>query len=107
MLRVFQRRILRVSYGPANDSGIWSARYSNELYTVYREVDTVSYGPANDSGIWSARYSNELYTVYREVDTVRVVKIGTLKWLGQLCGMQELDHCRTFTVLKPEGARLL
>jgi len=78
MLRVFQRRILRVSYGPANDNGIWSARYSNELYTVYREVDTV-----------------------------RVVKIGTLKWLGQLCGMQELDHCRTFTVLKPEGARLL
>jgi hypothetical protein len=76
MLRIFERRILRVIYGPVNDNGIWRARYSNELYRVYHEVDTV-----------------------------RVVKIGRLEWLGQLCRRQELDHCRKVTGLKPEGTR--
>ena len=76
MLRIFERRILRAIYGPTNDNGIWRARYSNELYTVYREVDTVG-----------------------------VVNIGRMKWLGQLCRMQELDHCGKVTVLKPEGTR--
>jgi len=31
MLRIFEGRILRVIYGPVNDSGIWRARYCNEL----------------------------------------------------------------------------
>ena len=26
-----------------------------------------------------------------------------MKWLGQLFRMQELDHCRKLTLLKPEG----
>ena len=74
MLRIFERRILRAIYCPTKDNGIWRARYSNELYSVYREVDTV-----------------------------KVVKIGRLKWLGQLCRVQEMDHCRKVTVLKSEG----
>jgi hypothetical protein len=34
-----------------------------------------------------------------------VVKIERLRWLGQLFRMQELDPCRKFTVLKPDGTR--
>jgi hypothetical protein len=33
-----------------------------------------------------------------------VIKIGILKWLGQLFRMQELDPCRQLAVLKPEGS---
>jgi len=38
---------------------------------------------------------------------VKVIKIGRLRWLGQLFRMQELDPCRKLTVLKPEGTRSL
>jgi len=50
--------------------------------------------------------NNELYTLYDEPDIVKVTKIGkTEVWLGHLCRMQELDPCRKFTQLKPEGTR--
>jgi hypothetical protein len=42
-----------------------------------------------------------------ELDMVKVIKIGRLRWLGQLIRMQELDPCRKLTVLKPEGTRRL
>jgi hypothetical protein len=32
MLQIFERRILRMIYGPINDNGIWRTRYNNELY---------------------------------------------------------------------------
>jgi len=41
MLRIFERRILRMIYGPINDNGIRRTRYSNELYKLYDELDTV------------------------------------------------------------------
>jgi hypothetical protein len=31
ILQIFERRILRVSYSPINDSGIWRTGYNNEL----------------------------------------------------------------------------
>ena len=34
-----------------------------------------------------------------------MIKLGRLKWLGQLLSMQELDLCRKLTVIKPEGTR--
>jgi hypothetical protein len=71
MLRIFERRVLRVTDGPISDNGIKRARYSNEPHMVYHELDTV-----------------------------KVVKIGRLKWLGQLFRMQEMDHCRKVAVLK-------
>ena len=41
--------------------------------------------------------------VYDELDIVKLIKIGRLKWLGQLLRMQEMDPCRKLTVFKPEG----
>jgi hypothetical protein len=43
--------------------------------------------------------------LYDELDIVKVIKIGRLKWLGQLLRIQELDPCRKLTVLKPEDTR--
>jgi hypothetical protein len=36
-----------------------------------------------------------------------VIKIGLLRWLGDLFRMQELDPCRELTVLKAEGTGLV
>ena len=65
------------------------------------------YGPIKDSGVWRTGYSSELYTLYNEPDIVKVVKTGRLRWLGQLCRMQELDPCRQLTVITAEGTRLV
>jgi hypothetical protein len=45
-------------------------------------------------------------TLYGEADVVKVVKIGRLRWQGDLFRMQELDSCRKLTVLKPEALDL-
>ena len=41
--------------------------------------------------------------LYNEPNIVKVIKTGRMRWLGHLCKMEELDPCRKFTVLKPEG----
>jgi len=43
VLGVFERKILRVIFEPTNDNGEWRIKYSNELYTLYKESDTVTY----------------------------------------------------------------
>jgi len=37
MLRIFEKRILRMIYGPVNDTGKWRAGHSNEFCTLYDE----------------------------------------------------------------------
>jgi len=34
-----------------------------------------------------------------------LIKVGTLRWLGHMFGMQELDPCRELSVLEPEGTQ--
>jgi len=63
------------------------------------------YGPLKVNGIWRTVYSNELYTLYDELDMAKVIKVGRLRWLGHHFRMYELDSCRKLTVLKPEGTR--
>jgi hypothetical protein len=36
---------------------------------------------------------------------VKLIKMGTLRWLGHFFRMKELDPCRRLTLLKPEGTR--
>jgi hypothetical protein len=59
--------------------------------------------PVNDNGLWRTIYNNELYKLSDELEIVKVVKTRILRWLGHVFSMQELDPCRTRTVLKPEG----
>ena len=35
MLRIFERRILRMLYSPIKYNGKWRTKYNNELYTFY------------------------------------------------------------------------
>jgi hypothetical protein len=76
VLRIFERRILRLIFGPIKDTGKWRTRYSNEFYTLYDELDIA-----------------------------KVIKTRRLRWLGHLFRMQEVDPCRKLTVLKPVGIR--
>ena len=51
MLRVFERRILRMIHSPVNYNGILGTGYNNELYTHYDELD-LAWSKYEDCGVW-------------------------------------------------------
>jgi hypothetical protein len=46
-LRTFERRILRRIYGPACENGVCRIKYNDELYGLYKDLDTASRGEAS------------------------------------------------------------
>jgi hypothetical protein len=38
-LRIFERRILRKIYGPTCENGAWRIKFSDELYSLYKDPD--------------------------------------------------------------------
>jgi hypothetical protein len=87
-----------LTYG--NEFWPLSKKDGNTLWIFERRL---IYSPVNENGVRRTRYNSELYTLYNESDIVKVDKIGRLRWLGRLLGMQESDPCRKLTLLKPEG----
>jgi len=75
------------------------------LRTFERRMSGMMYGPVTDNGIWRTGYSDEPDALCDELDTGRMAKIGKLRWLGFLSGIQEEERCRKRTLLKPEGTR--
>jgi len=41
-LGVFERKILRIIYGPTCEVAVWRSRYNEELYRLYDEADVVT-----------------------------------------------------------------
>jgi hypothetical protein len=74
MLRIFERKILRMIYGHINVNGRWRTKYNSELYTLHDELDAV-----------------------------KMIKIGILRCMRHAFRMQELDPCRKLTILKQKA----
>jgi hypothetical protein len=78
MLRNFERRILRIIFGPVNDNAIWRTRWHSEIYTVHNEPDKG-----------------------------KLAKIGRLRWLGHPFKIEGLDPCRKLRKLSTYTRRQL
>ena len=76
ILGVFERKILRVIFGPTNNNGEWRIKYNNELHTLYKDRDIITY-----------------------------IKINRLKWAGHVIRMEEQSATRRFLVAVVEGRR--
>jgi hypothetical protein len=63
------------------------------------------YSPIKANYIWRSTYNHELYKLCTELDVVKVIKVGWLRWLGQLSRMQEQNPRTKLTLHKPEGTR--
>ena len=37
------------------------------------------YGPVCEMGVWWIRYNQELYALFRDVDTIKYIKLARLK----------------------------
>ena len=75
---IFERRILRIIYGPVNDTGIWRTRYNNE----YDELDIVK-----AITTWRLRWLGHLFRM-QEVGPCR--KLTVLKPEGTTVGKPKL-----------------
>jgi hypothetical protein len=62
------------------------------------------YGPIKEHGVCRSRSNHELYKLCNEPAIVKVIKVGRLKWLGQLFRTHEQNPCRKLALHKPEGA---
>ena len=65
----------------------------------------VIFRPTNDNGEWRIKYSNELYTLYKESDIVTYIKINRLKWAGHVIRIVEPSATRRVLVAVAEGRR--
>jgi hypothetical protein len=70
-----------------------------------RKILNRIYSQIKENVIWRSRFNYEVYRVHNEPDIVKVNKVGRLRWLGQLCRMQEKNPCRKLNLHKPEGTR--
>jgi len=70
-----------------------------------RKILRRTYGPICEEEIWRSRYNEELYRLYDEADLVTTVKSTRLRWAGHVNRMQDNLPCKKITLDKPEGRR--
>jgi hypothetical protein len=75
-LGVFERKFLRVIFGPTNDNGEWRIKYNDELHTLYKENDTVTY-----------------------------IEINRLRWAGHVVRLEGQSATRRVLTAVVEGRR--
>jgi hypothetical protein len=63
------------------------------------------YDPTCENDVWRIKYNDELYGLYKDLDTVRVIKVTRLRWLGHLLRMEENSPCKKITFSQPEGSQ--
>jgi hypothetical protein len=63
------------------------------------------YGPSYVSGVWTIKYNDELYKLFKEPNIVQTIKINRLKWLGHIRRMEESSLCKKLTFSHLEGCR--
>jgi len=73
------------------------------LGVLERKILRTTFGPTNDNREWRIKYSNELYTLYRESDTVTYIKMNRLKWAAHVIGVEEQSATGRVVVVAEEG----
>jgi hypothetical protein len=63
------------------------------------------FGPTNENWEWRIKYSNELYTLYKESDRVTYIKVNRLRWAGHVIQLEEQSPATRVLVAVVEGKR--
>jgi hypothetical protein len=75
------------------------------LAVFERKILRIIYGPICEGAASRTRYNEELYHLYDETDLVTTVRITRLRWAGHIVRMQDNLPCKKITLDKPEGRR--
>ena len=70
-----------------------------------RKILRVIFGPVCIDGEWRRRFNDELYGLFSDIDLARRVKIQRLRWLGHVERMETNAPARKVFESTPEGRR--
>lgn len=77
-----------------------------ELLAVFeRRILRIIYGPVCEEGEWRIRYNNELYQLYQHPSVVRKLRTRRLQWAGHVQRMEENVPARKCFSTNPNGYR--
>jgi hypothetical protein len=82
-----------------------STSEKNLLGIFERKILRMIFGPVCDRGEWRIRYNNELYTMYSDSSIVEKIRKQQLRWLGHIQRMQEDRPPRRIAFARVEGRR--
>jgi hypothetical protein len=74
----------------------------NILRSFERKVLRIIFGPVLENGCWRRRKTSEIYKLYDE-HVVKFIKLGRLRWAGHVMEMEESDPARKILCTKPGG----
>jgi hypothetical protein len=72
---------------------------------LFHDILRRIYDPACENGVWRIKYSDELCSLYKDLDIVRVIKVTRFRWLGHLVRTEENSTCKMIAFSQPEGSR--
>jgi hypothetical protein len=94
-LCIFERQILRKTFGPVNIDSVWRIRNNmeidnliakdeNSLCIFERQILRKTFGSVNNDSEWRIRNNMEIYNLIEAADIVRFIKAQRIKWLGHI-----------------------
>jgi hypothetical protein len=81
-----------LAYG--SETWVLSKSDEARLGVFERKVLRPFFGPINDNGEWRIKYSDELYTLYKDCDIITYIKINRLRWAGRVIRLEEQNLAR-------------
>jgi len=70
-----------------------------------KKILRLIFGPIKENGWWRRRYDHEIIKMYGEPDIVRFIKIGRLRWFGHVVRMERDRIPSKMLDSKPGGSR--
>ena len=77
----------------------------NLLLVFERKILRMIFGPVCDSDGWGSRFNDELYQMYRDKNIISKIHQQQKRWLGHAYRMQENDPPRRIAFGKVDGRR--
>lgn len=103
-LKVYKTLVLPVlMYG--SESWALSESDKNLLGVFERKVLRMIFGPVCEAGEWRIRYNHELYQMYKDDNITNKISKQQLRWLGHVYRMQDESPPKKIAFGKPQGTR--
>jgi hypothetical protein len=88
----FYKTLVRPVLTYGNENWPLKRKDENTLQIFERRILRRIYGPFKENGMRRSGYNHDI--LHNEADTMKIIKVGRLRFLGQLFRMQEQHPCR-------------
>ena len=106
MLKSRYKTLIRpiITYGP--ETWVLNKNICKQLAIYERKILRTIFGAIETEDGWRARYNDELYELYKEVDLESHIRCQRLRWLGHMKRMENIRKVKIVFNNNPEGAEV-